>query len=138
MKVLLVGAGAREHIIAEKLSRNALLYSIMPAPHPGISRLSKEFLVHDPADAAVVGEWALSRKIDVAFVSPDSLLAKGVTDTFADMGIPVASPLKKAAQIEWDKGYARNLMLSHKIPGCPAIKIAKDLGEARAALKGIE
>ncbi len=135
MKALLVGAGAREHILAEKLSRSALLYSIMAAPHPGISRLSKEFLVHDPTDAAVVGEWAQSRKIDIAFVSPDGLLAKGVTDTFADMGIPVASPLKKAAQIEWDKGYARNLMISHKIAGCPEIKIAKDFGEARAAIK---
>lgn len=135
MKVLLVGAGAREHILAEKLSRSAKLYSIMAAPHPGISRLSEEFLVHDPADSAVVGEWAKTRKIDVAFVSPDGLLAKGVSDTFADMGIPVASPIKKAAQIEWDKGYARNLMLSHKIPGCPGIKIAKDLGEARSAIR---
>lgn len=137
MKALLVGAGAREHIIAERLSRNAHLYAIMEKPHPGISRLAEEFLVHDPTDSAVVGAWAKDKGIDVAYVSPDGLLERGVTDTFANLGIPVASPLKKAAQIEWDKGYARNLMLSHKIPGCPKITIARTNEEAASALKDL-
>lgn len=134
MNVLLVGAGAREHIIAEQISRSAVLYSIMPKKHPGIAALSEEFLAHDPTDSNVVGQWAKSRNIDVAFVSPDGLLSQGVTDTFADLGIPVASPLKKAARIEWDKGYARNLMLAKAIPGCPRIKIVSTAEEAGAAL----
>ncbi|MCP4647229.1 MAG: phosphoribosylamine--glycine ligase [bacterium] len=137
MKVLLVGTGAREHIIAEQLSKSASLYSIMPKKHPGIASLSEEFLVHDPSDSPVVGQWAKSKGIDVVFVSPDGLLAQGVTDTFADLGIPCASPLKKAAMIEWDKGYARNLMRTKEIPGCPAIKIASTLDEAKEAISEI-
>jgi phosphoribosylamine-glycine ligase len=137
MKALLVGAGAREHAIAEQLSKGAELYSIMPKKHPGIAKLSEEILVHDPTDSSVVGEWAKSRGIDVAFVSPDALLAAGVTDTFADIGIPVASPLKNAARIEWDKGYARTLMQTHKIPGCPILKICSSLEEAESALSEI-
>jgi phosphoribosylamine--glycine ligase len=137
MKVLLVGAGAREHAIAEQVSRGAKLYSIMPRKHPGIAKLSEEFLIHDPLDSSVVGEWAKSRGIDVAFVSPDALLAEGVTDTFADIGIPVASPLKKAARIEWDKGYARTLMQEHGISGCPILRICSSLEEAEAALSEI-
>lgn len=137
MKVLLVGSGAREHIIAEQLSRSAELYSIMPKKHPGIASLSEEFLIHDPTDAPVVGQWAKSKGIDVAFVSPDGLLAQGVTDTFADLGIPCASPPKKAARIEWDKGYARSLMRTKEIPGCPALKIASTMDEAKQAISEI-
>lgn len=137
MKILLVGSGAREHIIAEQISRSASLYSIMPRPHPGIAKLSKEVLVHDPTDSAVVGQWARSRGIDLAFVSPDALLSEGVTDTFADLGILAASPSKKAARIEWDKGYARNLMQSGRIPGCPKLRIASDMDGAKDALSEI-
>jgi phosphoribosylamine-glycine ligase len=137
MKVLLVGTGAREHILAEQLSKSASLYSIMPKKHPGIASLSEEFLIHDPSDSSVVGQWAKSKGIDVVFVSPDGLLAQGVTDTFADLGIPCASPLKKAAMIEWDKGYARNLMRAKEIPGCPEIKIASTLDEAKEAISEI-
>ncbi|MBN2122444.1 phosphoribosylamine--glycine ligase [Candidatus Micrarchaeota archaeon] len=137
MKVLLVGAGAREHAIAEQVSKGAKLYSIMPKKHPGIAKLSEEFLIHDPTDASVVAQWAKSRSIEVAFVSPDALLADGVTDTFAEVGIPVASPTKKAARIEWDKGYARSLMQRNEIPGCPALKICSSLEEAKDALKEI-
>jgi phosphoribosylamine---glycine ligase len=137
MKVLLVGTGAREHIIAEQISRSAELYSIMPGKHPGIAALSEEVLIHDPTDAPTVGQWAKSRGIDVVFVSPDGLLAQGVTDTFADLGIPCASPLKKAARIEWDKGYARSLMHTKEIPGCPKLRIASSLGEAKQAISEI-
>ena len=134
MNVLLVGAGAREHIIAEQISRSAVLYSIMPSQHPGIAALSEEFLVHSPTDSKVVEEWAKARRIDVAFVSPDGLLSQGVTDIFAGLGIPVASPLKEAARIEWDKEYARTLMLEKGIPGCPKIKIVSTIEEAESAL----
>jgi len=137
MNILLVGTGAREHIIAEQVSKSASLYSIMPKKHPGIAALSKEILIHDPTDSSVVGQWAKSRNIDVVFVSPDALLSEGVTDTFKDMGIPVASPTKKAARIEWDKGYARNLMQTKEIPGAPKLKIVSNLEDAKAAIQEI-
>ena len=131
MKVLLVGSGAREHIIAEQLSKSAELYSIMPKKHPGIASLSEEILVHDPTDSAVVGQWAKEKGVALVFVSPDGLLEKGVTDTFSDLGIPVASPGKSAARIEWDKSYARNLMKAKEIPGCPKLKVVSSLEDAR-------
>ena len=137
MNVLLVGSGAREHIIAQQICRSASLYSIMAKKHPGIASLSKEMLIHDPADSSVVGAWAKSKNIDIAFVSPDALLSEGVTDTFADMGIQVASPTKKAARIEWDKGFARTLMQAKEIPGCPKLKIASTPDEAKEAIAEI-
>ncbi len=134
MNILLVGSGAREHIIAQELSRSASLYSIMGTKHPGIASLSKEILIHDPADSSVVGAWAKSKNIDVAFVSPDALLSEGVSDTFSELGIPTASPTKSAARIEWDKGFARTLMQKNEIPGCPKIKIVSTPEEAKETI----
>ena len=45
MKILLVGNGAREHVIAETLKKNkdTLLYSYLKSKNPGIISLSKGF-----------------------------------------------------------------------------------------------
>ncbi|MEW5996803.1 MAG: phosphoribosylamine--glycine ligase [Candidatus Micrarchaeota archaeon] len=130
MKVVLVGSGAREHAIAEQLSRSSSLYAIMEKKHPGIARLAGEVLVCDPADRETVGAWCIEKGIELGFVSPDALLAKGVTDILAGAGLKVASPLKEAARIEWDKGYARTLLQKHGIPGLPAFRIAKSESDA--------
>ena len=134
MKVVLVGAGAREHAIAEQLSKSASLYSIMEKRHPGIASLSQEVLICNPTDKEAVGSWCLEKGIDLGFVSPDGLLEKGVTDILSSAGIKVASPSKEAARIEWDKAYARNLLHKHSVPGLPAFIVAKSVDEASAFL----
>lgn len=130
MKIALVGAGAREHAIAEQLSRSSSLYAIMEKKHPGIARLSEKVLVCDPSDKEAVGAWCIENEIELGFVSPDGLLAKGVTDLLASAGMKVASPLKEAARIEWDKGYARTLLQKHGVPGLPEFRLVKTAGEA--------
>lgn len=134
MKIVLVGSGAREHIIAEQLSKGASLYSIMEKKHPGIMKLSTESLICDPADKEEVGAWCIEKGIDLGFVSPDGLLEKGVSDMLASAGVKVASPLRAAARIEWDKAYARTLLQKHGIPGLPGFRIAKSESEASTFL----
>ncbi len=130
MKVLLVGNGAREHIIAEQIARSAELYAIMSRKNPGIARLAQKFYVTDITNPEAVGLWAIGQRIDLAFVSPDAVLAAGVGDALEKAGIRTASPLKAAARIEWDKSYARNLMKNHNIKGAPVFVIIKDEKEA--------
>ncbi len=134
MKVVLVGSGAREHAIAEQLSKSSSLYSIMEKKHPGIASLSQEVLICNPADKETVVSWCKEKGIDLAFVSPDGLLEKGVTDILASAGIKAASPSRQAARIEWDKGYARTLLHNHKVPGLPAFKVVGNADEASAFL----
>ncbi|MDD5096056.1 MAG: phosphoribosylamine--glycine ligase [Candidatus ainarchaeum sp.] len=130
MKVVLVGSGAREHAIAEQLSKGASLYSILDKRHPGIMKLSTESLVCDPADKETIGAWCIEKGIDLGFVSPDGLLEKGVSDMLASAGVKVASPLRAAARIEWDKAYARTLLHKHGIPGLPRFLLVKNINEA--------
>lgn len=134
MKIVLVGAGAREHAIAEQLSRSASLYSITEKPHPGIAALSRETLICNPADKERVSAWCLDKGIELGFVSPDGLLEKGVTDILASAGIKVASPLREAARIEWDKGYARETLHKHGVPGLPNFRVVRNESEASSFL----
>jgi len=129
MRILLVGEGAREHIIAEKLAQGAELYAVMSRKNPAIARLSKKHWIADTCDAAAVAR-AVDVDIDLAFASPDAALAAGVTDALAAKGMRTASPLKAAARIEWDKGFMRNLMEKHKVAGTPRHKVIRDENEA--------
>jgi phosphoribosylamine--glycine ligase len=134
MKVLLVGEGAREHIIAEKLAAGAELYAVMSRKNPAIARLCKKYWIANTTDAAAVAN-AADVAADLVFASPDAVLAAGVTDALVHKGMAAASPLKAAARIEWDKGFMRSLMARHKIAGLPKHRVVKDDAEAVATIK---
>jgi phosphoribosylamine--glycine ligase len=124
MKVLLVGDGAREHIIAEKIAQDAELYSVMSRKNPAIAQLSKKYWIAKTTDPEAVAN-AVDVEIDLAFASPDASLEAGVSDALKAKGMLVASPLREAARIEWDKSYMRNLMDKYKIVGNPKHKVVR-------------
>jgi phosphoribosylamine--glycine ligase len=135
MKALLVGNGAREHIIAERLSQDADLYCLMSKWNPAIARLSKESWLCDIEDPAAVAKAIEGRSFDLGFASPDATLAAGVSDVLEKAGMAVASPSKAAARIEWDKSFMRGLLESRSIKGSPRHRVASTLDEARAYMK---
>jgi len=137
MKVLLVGEGAREHIIAEKLAQDAELYSVMSRKNPAIAQLSKKYWIVKTTDPEAVAN-AVDVEIDLAFSSPDATLAAGVSDALGAKGMLVASPLKEAARIEWDKSYMRNLMEKYKIIGNPRHKVVQNEDDAISTIKEYE
>ena len=124
-RFLIVGSGAREHAIAESLCKreDVQLFAFMSARNPGIEELCKksggECRVGDIHNPALVGDWAQAKGIELAFPSPDAVLAAGICDELVKFHIPVAAPLKSAARIEWDKSFLRQLMEKGRVPGCP-------------------
>lgn len=134
MRVLIVGEGAREHIIAERLAQDSDVYAVMSRKNPAIARLSKKYWIADTTDPYAVGK-AIDVSVDLAFASPDAVLAAGVSDALAAKGILMASPLKAAARIEWDKGFMRSLMERHKIPGSPRHRVVHEDGDAISAIR---
>lgn len=127
MNVLLVGNGAREHAIAETItkSKDADLYSYMSKKNPGIVRISKDFAVGDICDPNAVAEWAKSKDVELAMVGPEAPLDAGVVDALEDTGIKVASPSKSAARLETDKAFTRQLLKKYDVPGAPIFAILK-------------
>lgn len=137
MKVLLVGNGAREHILAERIAEGAELYAAMGKKNPGIAKLAKNYHIGDILNGDAVAAWAASQGVEMVFASPDAVLAAGVSDACAKAGIQAASPMKSAARIEWDKSYARNLMKQHNIPGSPIFEIVSTEAEASNLIRDL-
>lgn len=117
VKILVVGGGAREHVIAETLSRSGKIYSVMKNRNPGIAGLAEDFLLHPETDVEKVRDFAVQNGVDLAVIGPESALEAGIVDILAEAGIPAAGPNKAAARIETSKIFMRDLMERHMIPG---------------------
>ncbi len=135
-KILLIGDAAREHAIVEQLAKDSEVYAIMGKKNPAIATLAKRFWLCDTSSCSDVEGCIVSsgEKFDLGFVSPDALLAAGITDVLAKH-MPVASPSKAAARIEWDKGFMRSLMQKHGIPGQAGYKLVNTEEAALTAIK---
>lgn len=116
MKILVVGTGAREHAICEALKGETEIYSIMSNQNPGIARIS-DFKVASEGNLEIVKKFALEKKVDMAFIGPESPLEKGIVDVLEEAGISCIGPNKSAARIETDKSFMRNLFEKYKIDG---------------------
>lgn len=137
MKVLIVGNGAREHVVAEAVAKDAELYSVMSKKNPAIARLSKKHWICDIENADEVKKTLAGEKFDLGFSSPDATLAAGVSDALQELGMAIASPTKNASRIEWDKSYARNLMKDNGIPGLPEFRVIETEREIEPFIKDI-
>lgn len=122
MKILLIGNGAREHIIAEKLAISEKCESLIvfgKAINPGIEAISDVYHVGDLNDNEAIVKFAAENKPDFAVVGPENPIANGVVDALKNSGIPSASPTKKMGQLESSKAFTRELVLKYNIPGNP-------------------
>ena len=139
MKVLVVGAGGREHCLVETLRRSGgQVLAVMGNQNPGIGRAAKETVVHDVADVPWIVEWAKARGAELAVVGPEAPLAAGLVDALDDAEIPTAGPSRAAAQIETNKEFARDLLRANKIPGRVDYWAFDDLATFDAWLKDCE
>lgn len=131
MKILVVGAGAREHTIIAALRRDGE-HDIMAAPgNAGISA-EAEIVGLDPTNPKVVTEFALASGIDLVVIGPEAPLVAGVADRLRQAGIPVFGPDKAAAAIEGSKTFAKDVMAAAGVPTAAAwtIQNEKQLSKA--------
>ena len=126
MDVLLIGSGGREHAIAWKLAQ-----SKRPARRTrlGAGGLGKLYIAPGNAGTAQCGEnipiaandierivnFARQNDIGLVVVGPEDPLAAGVVDVLEEAGIKAFGPSSKAAQLEADKAFAKQLMRSSAI-----------------------
>ena len=114
---LIVGHGAREHVIGESLVRGgAKLYAFMSFKNAGLEDLSQDIKIHSETDFQGIIEFAKAKNIDFAVIGPESPLVVGIVDALEKSGIPCVGPKIEAAQLEGSKVFTRNLLEKYNIP----------------------
>lgn len=112
MNVLLIGSGGREHSIAWKLSQSKDLGSLYIAPgNPGTAECGTNIPIGVNETDKLL-DFALGKDVGLVVVGPEDPLAAGVVDVFENAGIKAFGPSGKAAQLEADKAFAKQLMRS--------------------------
>ncbi len=109
--VLLLGGGGREHAIAWKLAQSPSLGTLTSAPgNAGTAQYGKNLDALDIDSPRAVVEAATNLGADLVVVGPEAPLAHGVADALTAEGVPVFGPSMSAAEIEWSKAFAKELM----------------------------
>ncbi len=125
-KILVIGNGAREHVICETLKRSPQdteLYIVGDALNPGIENIAKEYLVGTTKDPAIVVEFAERVRPDFCIVGPEAPIASGVVDALEKAGFKSCSPLKTVGRLESSKSFTRDLLAKYGIAGNPKFKV---------------
>ena len=139
--ILLVGNGAREHAMAEAISRskhNPHLFSFMKANNPGIAALSEKIRIGGYADLSAVTGFARENRIDFAVIGPEDPLNNGVVDALATCGIESVGPNQSLARLETSKSFTRNLVSKYNIPGNPQFQVFTSMDGVEAFLNHLE
>jgi phosphoribosylamine---glycine ligase len=128
-RVLVVGAGGREHALIRMLGRSPRRPDLLAAPgNAGIARDGVECLPDDD----LVG-LAREREVDFVVVGPEAPLVAGLVDELAAAGIAAFGPSREAARIEGSKAYAKQLMRDCGVPTASHV-LFRDREEAVAHL----
>ena len=120
MRVLVIGGGAREHVLCWKLAQSPHLSALFCAPGNGGTAAIAENVPLDPMDFAACADWAERHAIDLTVIGPDDPLGGGIVDVFAAHGLRVFGPTRAAARIESSKVWAKRLLLDAGIPTADA------------------
>ena len=118
MKVLIVGAGGREHALAWKCAAAARVTEVLVAPgNAGTAREPKVRNVPVGAeDIAGLTQLASSEHVDLTIIGPEAPLVAGVVDAFAARGLKCFGPHRAPAQLEGSKAYTKEFLRRHGIP----------------------
>ena len=135
MKVLVIGAGGREHALCWKLRQSPHLSELYCAPgSAGIAAVADRVPIAVD-EVLKLAEFAADLKIDLTVVGPELPLSLGIVDEFQSRGLKIFGPRKQAAELESSKVFAKRFMERHGIPTAP-FEVCHDPNEALRAAKG--
>ena len=151
MKVLIVGAGGREHALAWKVAQSPAVERVFVAPGNAGTALEPqvENVAMSATDLDGLLRFAQEHGIGLTIVGPEDPLVLGIVDRFQAAGLRCFGPSAAAAQLEGSKSFAKEFMTRHGIPTAAygqftevteAIKFIRELDgiqQARAAAAGL-
>ena len=118
-RILIVGAGGREHALAWKLASEPGVNEVIVAP--GSDGIGLEPRVRclpgvDPLDGPALVDAARANAVELVVIGPEAPLAAGVADDLREAGIAVFGPSAGAARIESSKSWCREVADAACVP----------------------
>jgi phosphoribosylamine---glycine ligase len=137
VRVLVVGAGGREHALAWALSRSPRVERLHAAPgNAGTLAVAQPVPVH-ATDVDGLARFAERASIDLAVVGPEAPLVAGLADRLRSDGVAVFGPGASGARVEGSKRWARDLCGRHGIPS-PRTRVFTEVRPALAHLDELD
>jgi len=128
MKLLVIGAGGREHALVWKLAQSPLVTQLWCAP--GNAGIAQEHLAGNgrAVECVAIGAedlpallaFAQAQAVDFTIVGPDNPLALGIVDLFLQDGRKIWGVNRHAAQFESSKVFSQKFMEKYGIPTAAA------------------
>ncbi|MCL2888236.1 MAG: phosphoribosylamine--glycine ligase [Elusimicrobia bacterium] len=132
MKILIVGAGGREHALAWKIAQSPradAIYSSVRAACGG----KVIFAGNDLSKKENVLKFCKDKGIDFVVVGPEAPLADGMADLLRENGVPVFGPGRAGARLENSKAFSKNFLVNYNIPTSKA-ETYTDFASAKKAI----
>jgi len=135
VRVLVVGAGGREHAIVRTLLRSPQAPEVLCAPgNAGIRRDARP--LDAPADdPAALAAAARDAGVDLVVVGPEAPLVAGLADALHAGGVRCFGPVAAAARLEGSKAYSKEIMAAAGVPTA-AYELVRDVETGMAAITG--
>ena len=135
MKLLVVGSGGREHAIAKKLLESQGVEQVFVAPgNDGMTLDGLDLVNIGISEHSKLIEFAKENDIAWSFIGPDDALAAGIVDDFNQAGLKAFGPSRLAAELEWSKDFAKEIMIKYGVPTA-AYGTFSDFEEAKAYIE---
>jgi phosphoribosylamine---glycine ligase len=133
MKVLVIGAGGREHAIAWALAKSPRVREVVCAPgNAGIGKVARCIPV-DASDLHALLSLVAKEQPGLVVIGPELPLSLGLTDELLRRGIRVFGPTKAAAALETSKSFAKRFLQRHNLPTA-AYAVINEEAEAEGVL----